>query len=181
MKLSFATSSEHKFNEAVRMFPELTRVDVDLPEIQSSDHSIVVAAKLESAVAKGYGRVMVEDSGLALDCLNGLPGPFTKFFLASLGARGIFEIADKVGKLRACAVTVAACSIDGQKFEARGEVHGTIVAPRGAEGFGFDPVFMPDGYSKTYAEIPNEEKSNISHRGRALLNLSGILKQAFGE
>ncbi len=179
MKLIFATSSEHKFSEASRVFPELSRVDIDLPEIQAADHSIVVSAKLDAAVAAQYDQVLVEDSGLALECLHGLPGPFTKFFLAKLGANGIFDVASKVGNLRACAVTVAACSINGQKFQARGEVHGTIVAPRGTGGFGFDPIFMPDGLKKTFAELSNEDKCEISHRGRAMQSLRSILKQAF--
>ena len=181
MKLNFATSSEHKFSEASAIFPELSRVDIDLPEIQSVDQSLIVNAKLDAAMSKGHDRVMVEDSGLELGCLGGLPGPFIKFFLARLGANGLFAIASKVGDLRACAVTVAACSIEGRRFEARGAVHGTMVAPRGAGGFGFDPVFMPDGFSETYAELSDQTKSEISHRGCALKNLRSVLKQAFGE
>jgi inosine triphosphate pyrophosphatase len=177
-QLLFATSSDTKFNEALKVFPRLSRVVVDLPEIQSIDQREILDAKLDAAVQAGHDRVLVEDTGLELDALGGLPGPFIKFFIKKLSAHGLYEIASKVGRLQARAVTVAACSINGQRFFGRGEVSGTVVAPRGKGGFGFDPIFEPSGLNVTYAEMSEEQKSSISHRACAMRSLRDALEQS---
>ena len=184
MKLFFATSSKNKFEEASQVFPDLERIDVDLPEIQSADPLEIVTAKLNAAVAQGRDRVLVDDTGLDLECLGGLPGPFIKFFIVRLGAAGLFEIAKKIGNIRAVAKTVVGCSVGGRVFIAHGEVSGQLVAPRsapGTTGFGFDPIFTPDGSDKTYAEMSLETKASLDHRSRAMCNLRSALEQAFGK
>lgn len=175
MKLRFATSSNEKFREAITVFPDLDRVDIDLPEIQSADQQEIVRAKLTAAIAQGLDCVMVEDTGLELECLGGLPGPFIKFFVKRLGARGLYDIATKIGLTGARAVTIAACCVHGRIYEARGVVEGALVEPRGESGFGFDPVFLPRGQTLTYAQMSDQQKCSMSHRAVAMQNLRAVL------
>lgn len=107
---------------------------------------------------------------MAFNALNGLPGPYIKWFLDKLGPEGLHKLLagfdDKTGK--------AICTFaytSGENSEVllfQGITTGTIVAPRGTRDFGWDPIFQPDGFDKTYGELPKETKNQISHRFRAL-------------
>lgn len=78
---------------------------------------------------------------------------------------------------RACFKTVVAIILDGEAHFFEGRVDGTIIeSPRGGEGFGYDPVFVPDGFSETFAEMSAEQKNKISHRGRAMAKLIEFLQ-----
>ena len=120
--------------------------------------------------------MLVEDTGLELNCLGGLPGPFIKFFLKRLGAEKLFEIANQLGDVRARAVTIVACECNGVRTITTGAVSGTLVLPAGSLGFGFDIIFKPDSASVTYAQMSVEEKSQISHRSLAMRNLRSALQ-----
>ena len=128
--------------------------------------------------------VIADDSGLMVDALDGAPGIYSARYagegctyednniklLAEL--EGVPE-----GKRGACFVTVITMIWpDGGRLIARGECKGVIVQEQhGSKGFGFDPLFMPDGYDKTFAEMEAEEKNRISHRARALEELERLL------
>ncbi|KAK6484442.1 inosine triphosphate pyrophosphatase-like [Huso huso] len=96
------------------------------------------------------GPVLVEDTCLCFNALGGLPGPYIKWFLDKLKPEGLY-------KLLAAPVILF-----------RGKTEGQIVEPRGPRDFGWDPCFQPDGYEKTFAELPKEVKNSISHRYRAV-------------
>ena len=101
--------------------------------------------------------------------LNGFPGPLAKWFLKSLGVDGVFNLIKKLGgndgAVLYAQIGYAEDAYNIVYFE--GAVHGKIVAPKGEKGFGFDPIFQPDGSEKTFAEMTLEEKNNLSHRGKA--------------
>ncbi len=163
--LHVATSNDEKFREIQNYIPEAEQLDIDTNEIQDTDHDAVVRDKARQA-AEHETQVMVEDTALHLSCLNGLPGPFIKWFLKRLGTEGIYRLCQDASEYEARAVTKIAYH-DGTDVKIfTGERKGRIVEPRG-DGFGWDPLFEPDGYDATYAEM-GEEKHETSHRTRAL-------------
>ncbi len=169
--ITFITGNNGKFKEAQAIMPALVQQDVDLPEIQSLDPHAVIAAKLEEARKHGVaGDIVVEDTSLSIDALGGLPGPLIKWFLDRLKPEGIAELVHKLGKGNTaevrCLVGYLAAGIDEPRFF-EGSMRGTIVAPRGTGGFGWDRLFQPDGSDKTLAEHTFEEKNAVSMRARA--------------
>ncbi|MFB6198331.1 MAG: non-canonical purine NTP pyrophosphatase [Halobacteriaceae archaeon] len=163
--MHFATSNEDKFREVQRFLPDISQLDVDLIEIQHADHDTVVRDKVRRA-ADHATPIFVEDTALHLDCLDGLPGPFIKWFLDRIGLDGLYELCDRYDTYTAQAVTKIAYS-DGDSITTfTGTVEGTIVEPTG-DGFGWDPIFQPEDFDETYAEM-GEGKHEMSHRRRAL-------------
>ncbi|MDB5185087.1 MAG: putative inosine triphosphate pyrophosphatase [Candidatus Saccharibacteria bacterium] len=149
--------------------------DVDLEEIQSLDSDAIVRDKAERAYAVVGKPVLVEDVSAGLDRLQGLPGPFIKFFELQLGMDALYQLSQPGDK------AIVTCTIglyDGQSMRyAHGKVEGTAVSPRGENGFGFDCCFMPEGQTKTYAEMTHTEKDAISHRALAVADLLTQLQE----
>lgn len=168
-KIHLVTGNQNKLREWQAIMPstiELTAVDVDLVEIQSSDPEVIVADKLRRAFEHVGEPVIVEDVDAGLDKLNGLPGPFIKFFNEKLGKDALYKLAGREGEPATVACTAG--YYDGEKMViVRGEVHGTVVAPRG-DSFGFDIVFVPEGETQTYGEMTPEKKNSLSHRSKAI-------------
>jgi len=147
-----------------------TSQKIDLDEIQSLDVRFIVEHKLRQAYAKVKQPVIVEDVSAELASLNGLPGPFIKFFEQRLGNDALYQLQ----KIQHDAVTIRCIAgyYDGQKLLfGEGILTGRIVAPRGENGFGFDSVVEPNGQNLTMAEMSAAEKAAISHRGSALRDL----------
>jgi XTP/dITP diphosphohydrolase len=173
MKPVFVTSSAYKLREAAGILGlDLDSAEVDVPEIQSLDFGEVAAAKaLAAREALGMPPypVIVDDSGLAVGAWGGFPGPLTRWLMKSVGNAGLLRMlaAEEDRSARAvCAVAVADTS--GSVHVFRGVVRGEISRePHGEGGFGFDPIFVPEGETRTFAEM-GEEKSVDSHRTRAL-------------
>ena len=172
MKAIFVTGNEHKRREAQEILGfELERAELDLPEIQAVDPGEVAAEKARAAreaLGPGALPVLVEDSGLMVDAWGGFPGALTKWLMQSVGNEGLLRMlgADKDRSARAVCV-VALAEAEGAVRTFRGEVPGTLAPePRGGGGFGYDPVFVPEWSSLTYAEM-GEEKNADSHRARA--------------
>ncbi len=163
------TGNPAKRVEAERILGrELEALAVDLPEIQSLDLGEVLAAKADEAAPHVGGPFVVEETGLELAALNGFPGPLVKWMLEAVGSEGIARVAID----RADPDVRARCRIlyrDGDRqVEAEGITEGTLVLPaRGEHGFGWDPVFLPAGESRTYGELEPADKDRIGHRGRA--------------
>lgn len=178
-KLTLVTGNKGKLAEWQRIFPPeftIEAVDIDLDEIQSLDIRKVVADKARRAYEKIGKPVLVDDIAAGLDKLDGLPGPFIKFFINTLGKDAMYRLAGN--EEAAATVTGAAAYYDGTHMLCGiGKVHGKMVMPRGESGFGFDFSFVPDGHSKTYAEMGAEEKDKISHRRLAIEDLVSQLKQ----
>lgn len=168
----FVTSNANKRREAAAILGvELESAPLDLPEIQSLDIAEVAAEKARAARA-ALGNpdvpILVEDSGLVLEAWNGLPGALTKWFIKSVGHEGILRMLPRDEDRRARAVCVVAVAPPaGEVRVFRGEVPGNLAdAPRGESGFGWDPIFVPEGSSLTYAEM-GDAKNADSHRARA--------------
>ncbi len=176
MPLYFLTGSKKKFEEARTLLPSLEQLSMDLPEIQDIDAHAIVREKLNEGARRHDGALIVEDTSLYFDGLNGLPGPLVKWFIQTVGAKGLYTVAAAFSNFNAEAKTIIgyrAVSGEIQFFE--GSVRGIIVEPRGPDNFGWDPIFMPEGSAKTFAEMSAEEKNAISHRGIAMRKLRDAL------
>ena len=180
MKLFFATSNKHKIEEFREFLAghgiEVEPVDIEIPEIRHTDVSEVALEKARYAAEKTEKSVIVEDSGLYIDALNGFPGAYSAFTLKTIGLKGILNL--MVAEEHRSAKFVSAIAIAEPGKEPKvfvGEEKGTLSSGiRGSAGFGYDPIFIPDGYSKTHAE-DIEIKRKVSHRVSALEKLVGFL------
>jgi len=168
LPLVFVTSRAEKAAEAARLGVDVERLDVDLPEPQALDPSEIVAAKARSAYALLERPVLVEDSGLAVEAWGGFPGALVKWLEKSAGVAALARMLDGFPNRSATAVCAIAYCDGGEVVSARGEVAGSIApSPRGSGGFGWDAIFVPDGGSRTFAEMASAEKDRISHRRKA--------------
>jgi XTP/dITP diphosphohydrolase len=184
VKAIFVTTNEHKHREVQEILGfGLERADLDLPEIQAIDPAEVAADKARAA-REALGRpglpVLVEDSGLMVDALDGFPGALTKWLMQSIGNEGLLRMLPPGEDRSARAVCVVALAqADGNVLTFRGEVPGTLAPrPRGSGGFGYDPVFIPEWSSMTYAEM-GEGKNEDSHRTRAFRAVREWLGEAW--
>ena len=181
MEALFVTSNHNKAREAAEILGvELRSIALDLPELQDLDVAQVAAAKAAAAreaLGAPDSPILVEDSGLAVEAWNGLPGALTKWFLASVGNEGLLRMISGEENRSARAVcAVAVAFADGSKRVSLGEVGGMIAPePRGSGGFGWDPIFVPKGHSETYAEL-GSRKHEDSHRARALKAAREVLR-----
>ena len=176
-KIIFITGNKGKLKEARDIIPWIAGKDIDLPEIQEVDAKKVIEAKLKEAYKHRRGEYIVEDTSLYFDCLNGLPGPLIKWFLEKLGDKKLFELAKKFNNQNAEAKTIVGY-IDkkGKTKFFEGKIKGKIASPKGAGGFGWDRIFMPNGFKKTFAQMPPEEKNKISMRKIALRKFAKCVK-----
>lgn len=163
------TGNPGKLAEARRLAGEgLEAVRLDLPEIQSLDLLEVLRAKADEAWRRLRRPLVVEEAGLELGAFNGFPGPLVKWMLDAVGAEGIARAAAGLGEMRATARAALLARWEEGELVAEGAAEGTLVLPgRGTHGFGFDPVFQPDGESRTFGQLTGAEKDAVSHRGRA--------------
>ncbi len=161
MNIKFITGNKRKLHEAKMILPELEQLDIDLPEMQSLDVKEVIKYKLQEAQKHHQGEFVVEDTSLSLECLNGLPGPLIKWFLTTIGAKGLADITIKLGNNRASVTVSLGYSKEGNIYFFESSAQGQIVEPRGEYGFGWDPIFQPEGFEKTYAEVDDEGKAKL--------------------
>lgn len=151
-------------------------VKLDLPELQG-EPEIIAAEKCRLAAAEVKGAVMVEDTCLCFNALKGLPGPYVKWFLEKVGHDGLNRMLvgfdDKTAYAQCTFAYTPGPGYDPIVFVGRTE--GRIVPARGPADFGWDPIFEPDGFDVTYAEMDKEVKNTISHRYRALDKLRTYL------
>ena len=175
--ITFITGNQNKFLEAAAILPGLIQKDLDLEEIQSADSREIIEHKLTGARAQCAGPIICEDISLSFDGLNGLPGPLIKWFLKSLGPAGLYKLASAFGNQKAIATaTIGYSDGAGEAHFFEGSISGMVVEPRGDTTFGWDPIFQPDGFATTFAEMTKEEKNGISHRTKALAELKKFLK-----
>ena len=167
------TGNRNKLEEARRICGDgFESRAIDLPEIQSLDLLEILSAKGEEAWKRLGRPVLVEDTGLDLAALNGFPGPLVKSMLAAIGAEGIARLAHALGETRVSARCGVLYRDEARTVVGLGATHGRLVLPaRGDGGFGWDPVFEPEGWEQTYAEMSRDEKDRIGHRGRAWRDL----------
>lgn len=157
-KLTFITGNQNKADYLSRYlgFPvEHTKIDLD--EIQSLDLKQIVEHKVKQAYEKVQGPVIVEDVSLEFEALGRLPGPFIRFFVDEVPFDVICSMLD--GKIRNATARCVFGYYDGQKIKLfEGKLDGKIAeTPAGENGYGWDKIFIPDGYTATRAELSEED------------------------
>lgn len=178
-KLRFVSRNKYKLAEAAAILAPLDvlvmPVEQVIEELQTTDTEALVRDKALRAFRKLGEPLFVEHTGLYLDHLNGLPGGLTQIFWDSLEADRFCELFGGVDH-KVCAKTLIGY-IDGKKCHFfRGEIIGSVSPqPRGPRGFQWDCVFIPDGYTETFAEL-GDRKNEISMRRKALNSFAAFLK-----
>jgi XTP/dITP diphosphohydrolase len=191
-RLIVATRNAHKSAEIRSMigdrFEVLDANDLpECPQIEETGTTFLENARLKaegiSRVVEGW--VLSDDSGLEVDALDGAPGVWSSSFGGDEGnharnnERLIAEMtgkSDRRARFR-CTMVLAREGLEQANFS--GTVEGRIIeAPRGAAGFGYDPLFIPDGHEQTFSELGEEVKNTLSHRSRALAQVIGYLEHS---
>lgn len=167
------TRNAGKFEEArqelARFNIELRRIDADKLEVQSDDVTVIATRAAEAAYREFGVPLIVDDTGLYIKALRGFPGPYSSYVLRTIGLEGVLKLLSGVEERSACFRTAVAYVDEAGVKVFTGETCGTLTKePRGTSGFGYDPIFVPDGESRTYAEMDVSEKNRVSHRGKAL-------------
>ncbi len=155
---------------------ELDSRAVDLPEIQSASLADIVTAKAVDARRRLGRPVIVDETSLELDALGGFPGTLVRWMLEATGPEGIARTVHALGDDRATARCRLLLLAGDRRVHGDGAVRGRIaVEPRGDGGFGWDVIFVPEGWERTWGETPAAEKDRESHRARAWRDLLGRL------
>ena len=199
-KIVLATANTHKVIEFQRILGELLP-DLELiasssfskvPVIEETGATFAENALLKAKVINNFTNLpaIADDSGLVVEALNGAPGIFSARYAGKNAtdqenvAKLILEIKNIDDSLLEANFECAIALVDQEQnleLVVQGLMPGRVVKQaRGANGFGYDPMFIPQGFSKTSAELSDQEKDKISHRGIALRKISGILKQLQG-
>ncbi len=189
MKLVFATNNLHKLSELKSMLPKeiellsLSEINCneELPETQNTLEGN--AMQKASFVYQNYGyNCFADDTGLEIEALNNEPGVYSARYAglhcsADDNIKKVLQQLDGENNRFANFKTIIALIINGQENYFEGVCNGKItLAKDGKQGFGYDPIFKPDGFDKTFAEMSKLEKGAISHRGRATKKLVQFLK-----
>ncbi|KIJ69828.1 hypothetical protein HYDPIDRAFT_22987 [Hydnomerulius pinastri MD-312] len=188
-RLTFVTGNANKLIETQYILSQGIPIDIDsqdldsklafsysFPELQGTTQEIAIAKCRRAAELLGRACI-TEDTALCYEALNGLPGPYVKHFMKNLGHEGLNNLLVGFPTKGAYALCTFAYSAGpgAEPLLFEGRTDGTIVPARGPGTFGWDAIFQPDGFDKTYAEMTKEEKNIISHRYRALDKLKAYL------
>ena len=167
----FASSNEHKFEEAQRILSTLgvniKLFKTTLEEIQSNSLNEIAKRKAIDAFTKIQKPIIIEDDGLFINSLNGFPGPYSSYVYDTIGNKGIIRLLEntKLRDAKFVAIIAYYNGVDDVKlFES--SIPGKISSIIEQGGWGYDPIFIPDGESKTYASVSDKDK--FSHRSAAL-------------
>ncbi|HYQ57829.1 MAG TPA: non-canonical purine NTP diphosphatase [Draconibacterium sp.] len=189
MKLVFATNNQHKLEELQAIlgndFTLLSLSDIEcfdeIPEEQPTLEGN--ASQKAFYVFDKFGMdCFADDTGLEIEALNGEPGVFSARYAgegknADANMNKVLEKLTKINNRKARFRTVISLIINGEEKQFEGIVNGHILKEkRGNTGFGYDPIFKPDGFTTSFAEMGLEDKNKISHRGRAVQKLVKYLK-----
>jgi XTP/dITP diphosphohydrolase len=190
MKLVFASNNKNKIQEIQALVPNTIKI-VSLEDIGCTEDIPETADTIEgnailkaNYVTEKYGYdCFADDTGLAVDALDGAPGVYSARYAGEKKDDNdnidklLSELKDKTNR-KANFKTVIALNLNGKQNLFTGIINGKIIDEKiGTNGFGYDPVFVAEGYEKTFAELTMEEKSTISHRGIAVKQLIEELKK----
>ena len=190
-KLCVATTNKGKLKEIKALLPEyeilgIDDLGIDFDVCEDGDTFAANSYKKADALFKLTGlSVMADDSGLCVDALSGAPGIYSARYGGEDGNDEknndkLLKLLDGVPAKERTAKFVSVITMvypDGTVLSARGECPGRIITvPTGDGGFGYDPLFVPEGYDKTFAQLTPEEKNAISHRAAALAELEKLLE-----
>jgi XTP/dITP diphosphohydrolase len=167
--LSFITSNRHKFEEIQKMtLIEIEQITLNYPEIQTDTLEAVAEFGIEFCYSKVKAPCFLEDSGLFIDVLSGFPGVYSHYVFKTIGCTGILNLLHNHENRKARFKSVIAYRDESGITLFTGEVQGSIaLTEKGEKGFGFDPLFIPEGEDKPFAQMNTEEKNLYSHRGKA--------------
>lgn len=188
-QLVFATNNAHKLDEVRKILGEKFNV-LSLKEIGCNDDIAETAETFEgNALIKAryihdkYGYdCFADDSGLEIDVLGGAPGVYSARYAGEAhdSEKNMAKVLEQLQGIENRAArfrTVIALTLDGKEHLFEGEIAGRIIEERrGAGGFGYDPIFIPDGETRTFAEMDDTQKNGISHRARAVKKLVAFLE-----
>ena len=180
MELIFATNNNNKLEEVRQRLPH--HKILSMKDIQCFDDIAETGSTFEeNALIKAqyiYSRFglscFADDSGLEVEALNGEPGVYSARYSGEhnnteANMNKLLTKLQGITNRKAKFITVICLLLEGKEYFFRGEIHGTITNERkGIEGFGYDPIFLPDGYTKTFAEMTTGEKNKFSHRALAI-------------
>ncbi len=189
-EIIFATNNSHKLSEISAILKSKFKIlslneigfNEDIPE--TADTLEGNAALKSAVVFKKFGKdCFADDTGLEVEALNGQPGVYSARYAgedndaAKNTAKLLEELKTETNR-KAQFRTVISLILDGTEFQFEGIVKGEIATKKsGKKGFGYDPVFIPDGFNKTFAEMSAEEKNTISHRAIATQKLAQFLQE----
>ncbi|ACN84846.1 RdgB/HAM1 family non-canonical purine NTP pyrophosphatase [Brachyspira hyodysenteriae] len=188
-KLVIATANKHKLKEIESLFKgtvikEILSMPSDIGEIIEDGSTFIENSLIKAKTVYNHTKLpsLADDSGLCVNALGGKPGIYSaRYGGENLGYKEkmqmlLDELKDKKDRT-AYFITSAVCVLDDNYYIAvEGRVNGKIIEnPRGFDGFGYDPIFQPDGYNVTYAEMSLEEKNSMSHRALAMNKMKDIL------
>ena len=191
MKLYVATHNQHKIREIGQILPgfEIIADDPEGVEENAPDFEGNALIKVRAIASRHPGDwCMADDSGLEVNALGGEPGVRSARYAGepsntpnnnALLLKNLAGVTDRRANFTCCCALV---SPDGTETTVTGRCYGHIAEqPSGAEGFGYDPLFIPDGHDKSFAELSAEEKNAISHRGRALAEAAKVFIARVGQ
>jgi len=183
-ELVFATSNKGKYDEVKKMMPRninlLSLNDLNFTDdIQETGKTLKQNAKIKSDfIFNNFGiNCFADDSGLEIDSLNGMPGIYSARFAGKTcnsndNIEKVWKLLTGYKNTDAKFKSILSLNIDGKTFFFEGKINGKIIFnKRGTNGFGYDSIFIPNGYNKTFAELNSVEKNEISHRSKALKRL----------
>jgi len=185
-KINFVTRNSNKFNEVYDLFQkenikfDLIQSNIETTEIQANSCRDVAIFKLNSIREKLDGSFFIEDAGFFVDSpLNGFPGVYSSYIFKSIGNKGILKLIDDFENSKAHFTAVIALYFQptNKIFIFEGIVKGKVSDKiKGNQGFGFDPIFIPNEIpDKTFGELSLEKKNAISHRGKAFKQIVDVL------
>ncbi len=196
-KILIGTHNKGKFKEISDLLPKTIKkispneLNIESPQENGKSFLQNSEIKADFFCKKSHLTTLSDDSGLEIDCLDGKPGIFSSRWAKEFGnfSNTMFEILKKINKANqnkkqtntkakfVCSLTIQWSN--GRKISEIGEIEGNISPPKGNNGFGYDPIFIPQGYSKTFAEMNYKEKLLIDHRYIAYKKLEKKIKIFF--
>ena len=183
MELKVVTSNDGKIKEFKQAFEKThvfpTKISVPYPEVQASSLEEVVDFGLDNLKDKIQPPFIIDDAGVFADGLEGFPGVYSRYVYDTIGLQGILKQMENLENRQGSFKCVLGLLLEnGDKYKFVGECKGTIINEmRGDNGFGYDPIFIPEGHDMTFAELPPEAKNEISHRGRAMQKLIKFISE----
>ncbi len=181
MILNFATGNKNKAEEAKAKLAgfgiQVVQLKLPYPEMQADALEEVASQGLDWLCQHTQEAVMLDDAGLFIDAFDGFPGVYSAYVFKTLGNSGILKLLEgndnRAATFKAC---IGLRLQNGSHHFFNGECKGTIIEElRGEEGFGYDPIFVPEEKPLTFAQMGMDEKNELSHRGRAFAKMAQFL------
>lgn len=190
MELVFATNNKNKLSEVQTIIGDSFKIlslsdigcDDDIPETNPTIEGN--AQQKSEFIYQNYGfNCFSDDTGLEIEALDGEPGVYSARYAGphcspADNINKVLTLLEGVDNRRSCFRTVISLIIDGTEYQFEGRVEGEILTDKcGTDGFGYDPIFKPDGFTQSFAEMQLSEKNKISHRGLATQKLIQFLRE----